>query len=172
MQDVFSQAIVTANDHAAVLDETQMAELKQFIAKGNKRLCAVKLISAHANTLVSEALSAMLNEYNDLTQPGGNCYPSRRLANAKNDIEHIFRLVSYAFAAGNRSLIDDKCAGLKDLFTTLGVPQDPTLHAFNHLKAKTLEVIRTSQVDGVPIDDAGLVEELSGYFDLAISYLD
>ncbi len=165
MEDIFSRAIATANQSMACLTKQDMANLQKFIDQSHKRLNAVKLINDHKNSIVSEAISGMINQYPSLVEPGGNCYPNRRMGNATSDVEILLRYVTYAIAAGDISILEDKCFGLKDTFQVLGVSLDSTLSALAIVKGKTVELLRTEAIT----DDVDLIKEVSDAFDFVVA---
>lgn len=167
MEDIFSKAIATANQNMVCLEKQDMAHLRKFMAEGNSRLQAIKLINEHRSSIVSEAISGMINDHPSLTQPGGNCYPNRRMGNAMSDMEILLRFVTYALAAGDLSVLEDKCFGLKDTFQTLGVPKEPTLRALEIVRGKTIELLRSDAAT----EDTDILQEVSEAFNLIVASL-
>lgn len=165
MEDIFSKAIAAANGNMACLDRENMAPLRKFIAEGNARLNAIKLINEHKDKIVSEAISGMIKDYPNLTQPGGNCYPNRRMGNAISDMDILLRFLTYALAAGDLSVLEEKCFGLKDTFDTLGVPKEATLRAMAIVQGKTMELLRSD----ASTEDTNIIQEVSEAFNFMVA---
>ncbi|MGK7943707.1 MAG: hypothetical protein AB4058_04485 [Microcystaceae cyanobacterium] len=165
MEDIFSKAIAAANSNMACLEKQDMTPLRQFIAEGNARLNAIKLINEHKDKIVSDAISGMIEDHPSLTQPGGNCYPSRRMNNAMSDMDILLRFLTYALAAGDMSVLEEKCFGLKDLFQTLGVPKKPTLRAIAIVQGKTMELLRSD----ASTEDTNIIQEVSEAFSIMVA---
>lgn len=125
------------------------------------------MINEHRNSIVSEAISGMINDHPSLTQPGGNCYPNRRMGNAISDMEILLRYITYALAAGDLSILEDKCFGLKDTFQVLGVPLDATLRALEIVQGKTIELLRSD----ASTEDTDILQEVAQAFNLIVESL-
>ncbi|MGK7930623.1 MAG: hypothetical protein AB4041_04220 [Microcystaceae cyanobacterium] len=165
MEDIFSKAIAAANGNMACLDKQDMVPLRKFITEGNARLNAIKLINEHKDKIVSASISGMIADDPSLTQPGGNCYPSRRMNNATSDMDILLRFLTYALAAGDMSVLEEKCFGLKDLFQTLGVPKEATLRAIAIVQGKTMELLRSD----ASTEDTDIIKEVSEAFNIIIA---
>ncbi|NEO32849.1 MAG: bleomycin hydrolase [Symploca sp. SIO3C6] len=183
MLDTFSRAVVSADASTSPIGGTQIADLKNFIAEGNKRLDAVNAVASNASCCVSDAIAGMICENTGLIQAGGNCYPNRRMAACLRDGEIILRYVSYALLAGDASVLDDRCLnGLKETYSALGVPATSTARAVQIMKAVCVAHItntNTPEMGGSRYkknettqgDCSALAAECAGYFDRVISAL-
>ncbi len=174
MLDAFSRAVVAADTKTAPIGAAEIAELKTFIANGNKRLDAVNAISSNASCIVSDAVSGMICENTGLIQSGGNCYPNRRMAACLRDGEIILRYVTYALLAGDASVLEDRCLnGLKETYTALGVPTTSTARAVGIMKAAAVAFVNNTaskrKFDVTSGDCASLAAETAGYFDRVIA---
>ncbi|NET33165.1 MAG: bleomycin hydrolase [Cyanothece sp. SIO1E1] len=183
MLDAFSRAVVAADASTQVV--SNMADLKSFVANGNRRLDAVNAIASNASCMVSDAIAGMICENQGLIQAGGNCYPNRRMAACLRDGEIILRYVTYALLAGDASVLDDRCLnGLKETYAALGVPTTSTVRAVQimksqaaaHIKDEPSEALAGAKLRkmGSPqVQDrcASLVAEASSYFDRVIAAL-
>lgn len=170
MLDSFSRAVITADSKTACIGGGEIAELKKFIAEGNKRLDAVNAIASNASCIVSDAVSGMICENTGLIQAGGNCYPNRRMAACLRDGEIILRYVTYALLAGDASVLEDRCLnGLKETYIALGVPTQSTVRAVGIMKAAAVAFINNTaskrKMDYAPGDCSALASEAAGYFD-------
>lgn len=183
MLDAFSRAVVSADASTATLSSDKIAELKGFIAEGNKRLDAVNAVASNASCCVSDAITGMICENQGLIQAGGNCYPNRRMAACLRDGEIILRYVTYALLAGDASVLEDRCLnGLKETYTALGVPATSTTRAVQIMKAICVAHITNTNTEAqagakyrkndTPQGDcSALAAECAGYFDRVIAAL-
>lgn len=184
MLDAFSRAVVAADASTSCISTDKVAELRKFIAEGNKRLDAVNAIASNASCCVSDAVAGMICENQGLIQAGGNCYPNRRMAACLRDAEIVLRYVTYALLAGDASVLEDRCLnGLKETYTALGVPATSTVRAVQIMKAQAVahitdtntqrsgkegKCLRMGMAQG---DCSALTAEVSSYFDRVISAL-
>jgi phycoerythrin beta chain len=181
--DAFSRAVVTADSKTAPIGGGELAELKKFVAEGNKRLDAVNAIASNASCAVSDAVAGMICENTGLIQSGGNCYPTRRMAACLRDGEIILRYVTYALLAGDPSILDDRALnGLKETYSALGVPTGSTARAVQIMKAIAVAHINNTnkmyegtskfrKLDTPQGDCSALAAEAASYFDRVISAL-
>jgi len=183
MLDAFSRAVVTADASTSCIGGDKIAELRTFVAEGNKRLDAVNAIASNASCCVSDAISGMICENTGLIQAGGNCYPNRRMAACLRDGEIILRYVAYALLAGDASVLDDRCLnGLKETYAALGVPSGSNVRAVQIMKAVCVAHINNTnsmyegtskfrKMDTAQGDCSALASECAGYFDRVIAAL-
>jgi phycoerythrin beta chain len=176
MLDAFSRAVVTADAKTAAIGGAELADLRKFVADGNKRLDAVNCITSNASCVVSDSVSGMICENTGLIQSGGNCYPTRRMAACLRDGEIVLRYVTYALLAGDASVLDDRCLnGLKETYIALGVPLQSTARAVQIMKACCVAHINNTatirKMDTVQGDCSSLASECAGYFDRVIAAL-
>ena len=183
MLDAFSRAVVTADTSTSVIGADEIAKLKEFIAKGNRRLDAVNSVASNASCIVSDAVAGMICENTGLIQAGGNCYPNRRMAACLRDGEIILRYVTYALLAGDASVLEDRCLnGLKETYAALGVPATSTARAVGIMKASATAHIAGTNTEAqagakynknnnIVTQDrcASLVAEAGSYFDRVVA---
>ena len=183
MLDAFSRSVVSADSKTACIGGEEIETLKNFISEGNKRLDAVNTIASNASCIVSDAIAGIICENQGLIQPGGNCYPNRRMAACLRDGEIILRYITYALLSGDASVLEDRCLnGLKETYTALGVPLQSSGRAVAIMKASAVAHInntnteeqagkrfrRMEMKDG---DCSAITSEAASYFDRVISGL-
>ena len=175
MLDAFSRKAVSADSSGSFIGSSELADLKAFIADGNKRLDAVNAITSNAYCIVTDAVTGMICENTGLIQAGGNCYPNRRMAACLRDGEIVLRYVSYALLAGDASVLQDRCLnGLRETYAALGVPTGSASRAVAIMKAAAAALITNtnSQAKKAAVtqgDCSSLSGEASSYFDMVIS---
>ncbi|MGQ9865757.1 MAG: bleomycin hydrolase [Pseudanabaenaceae cyanobacterium] len=183
MLDAFSRSVVAADASTSTIDSEGLANLRKFVAEGNKRLDAVNAIASNASCMVSDAVAGMICENQGLIQAGGNCYPNRRMAACLRDAEIILRYVTYALLAGDSSVLDDRCLnGLKETYAALGVPTTSTVRAVQIMKAQAVAHINDTnemykgtskyrRMGAIKGDCAAITAEAASYFDRVIAAL-
>ena len=179
MLDAFSRAVVSADAKGACLGSSDLAALRKHVADSNKRIDATAMIAQNISCIAADAVSGMVCENTGMTQPGGNCYPTRRMAACLRDGEIVLRYVSYALLAGVASVLDDRCLnGLKETYIALGVPTTNAARAVAIMKAAAVAMMRDentgrSTFEGVQggkgSDCHEIAAEAASYFDRVIS---
>nr|BBK20600.1 phycoerythrin subunit B [Cryptomonas sp. SAG 977-2f] len=168
--DAFSRAVTHVDAKAAYVGGTDLQALKKFISEGNKRLDAVNSIVSNASCIVSDAISGIICENPSLISPGGNCYTNRRMAACLRDGEIILRYVSYALLSGDSSVLEDRCLnGLKETYSSLGVPANSNARAISIMKACAIAFVNNTASHRkffAPHGDcSALASEVASYFD-------
>lgn len=167
MLDAFAKVIAQADVRGEFLSKPQLDALAAMVADGNKRLDAVNGINSNAAAIVTNSARALFAEQPQLVQPGGNAYTNRRMAACLRDMSIILRYVSYAMAAGDSSVLDDRCLnGLRETYQALGTPGASVAVAIQKMKEASVAIANDSS-KVTPGDCSSLISELSGYFDRA-----
>ncbi|MEM8505037.1 MAG: allophycocyanin subunit beta [Cyanobacteria bacterium P01_D01_bin.1] len=160
MQDTITSLINPADEKGLYLKDNDLDQLKQYFQTGAARVKAVSQIGDNAAGIIRKTVEKSLL-YGDITQPGGNMYPTRRYAACLRDLTYFLRYATYAMLADDASIIDERILnGLKETYASLGVPIEPTIQAVQAMK----EVV-ANRVG----PDAG--QEIGVYFDHIISGL-
>ena len=178
MLDAFSRAAVSADSSGSFIGTDQLADLRGFIADGNKRLDAVNAITSNSSCVVSDAVAGICCENTGLTAPGGGVYTNRKMAACLRDAEIMLRYVAYAVLSGDGSVLQDRCVnGLRETYAALGVPTASTCRAISIMKASAMALITNTNNTTEPKrkmlvtegDCASLASEAGSYFDMVIS---
>jgi phycoerythrin beta chain len=90
--------------------------------------------------------------------------------------EIILRYVSYALLSGDSSVLEDRCLnGLKETYSSLGVPANSNARAVSIMKACAVAFINNTasqkKLSTPQGDCSGLASEVAGYFDKVTSAL-
>nr|YP_010336450.1 phycocyanin beta subunit [Goniotrichopsis reniformis]UNJ14856.1 phycocyanin beta subunit [Goniotrichopsis reniformis] len=165
MLDAFAKVVSQADVRGEFLSKPQLDALEAMVSEGNKRLDVVNRINSNASSIVTNAARALFAEQPQLVQPGGNAYTSRRMAACLRDMSIVLRYVSYATAAGDSSVLDDRCLnGLRETYQALGTPGASVAVAIQKMKEASVAIANDSGsiTSG---DCSSLISELSSYFD-------
>jgi allophycocyanin beta subunit len=143
MQDTITAAINPADEKGVYLEGDALDQLKKYYQSGTLRVKAANQIGAGAAGIISETVEKSLL-YGDITLPGGNMYPTRRYAACLRDLSYFLRYATYAMLAADSSILDERVLnGLKDTYTSLGVPIEPTLQAVQVMKEVVTQRVGT-----------------------------
>lgn len=167
MLDAFAKVIAQADARGEFLSNKQIEALEVIVSEGNKRLDVVNRITSNASTIVTNAARSLFAEQPQLIQPGGNAYTNRRMAACLRDMDIILRYISYAIAAGDSSVLDDRCLnGLRETYQALGTPGASVAVAVQKMKEASIAI--ANDLNGISAGDCQLlISELSVYFDRA-----
>ncbi len=179
MLDAFSRTVVSADAKGAPIGSSDLASLRKYVADANKRIDATLAITQNVSCIAADAVAGMVCENTGMTQPGGNCYPTRRMAACLRDGEIILRYVSYALLAGDASVLDDRCLnGLKETYIALGVPIANAVRAVEIMKVASVAIMTETNsgrkmFDGINSGSGAQCQEIASeaasYFDRVIS---
>ena len=179
MLDAFSRAVVTADAKGATLGSSDLVALRKYVAEANKRIDATLAITQNVSCIAADAVAGIVCENSGLTQPGGHCYPTRRMAACLRDGEIILRYVSYALLAGDPSVLDDRCLnGLKETYMALGVPIANAVRAVEIMKVAAVAIMTETNSgrkmfkginSGSGEQCKDIAAEAASYFDRVIS---
>ena len=167
MLDAFAKVVSQADARGEFLSTAQLNALSAMVADANKRLDSVNRITSSSSAIVAEAARSLFAEQPQLIAPGGNAYTSRRMAACLRDMEIILRYVTYAIAAGDASVLDDRCLnGLKETYQALGTPGASVALGVGKMKDAAVK-IANDPAGITPGDCSALMSEIAGYFDRA-----
>jgi len=154
MQDAITTLINASDAQGKYLDDSSLNNLQAYFRSGDLRARAAMTISANASTIVTKTIAKSLL-YTDTTAPGGNMYTCRRYAACVRDMDFFLRYATYAMLAGDPSILDERVLnGLKETYSSLGVPVGATVRAVQSMKEVVGEMLGA---------DAG--KEVGVYFD-------
>ena len=181
MLDAFSRAAVNADAKGSPIGSEDLVSLRKYVSDANKRIDATLAITQNVSCIASDAITGMVCENTGMTQPGGNCYPTRRMAACLRDGEIILRYVSYALLAGDPSILDDRCLnGLKETYMALGVPLTNAVRAVEIMKIASVAIMTETNsgrkmFDGINSGSGAQCKEIAAeaasYFDRVIKAL-
>ena len=151
MQDTVTAIINPADEKGNYVEGDALDKLKQYFQSGAVRVKAATEIGASSANIVSETVAKSLL-YGDITLPGGNMYPTRRYAACLRDLTYFLRYATYAMLADDPSILDERIlSGLKDTYSSLGVPIEPTVQALQAMKEIVTQRVGTEA--GQEMDD-------------------
>ncbi len=170
MLDAFSKAVMDSDNKGSFVGGGELDSLRDFIAKGNRRLDAVNFLASNASCIVTDAIAGIVCENSSLTEPGGGIYTNRKMAACLRDGDIILRYITYAVLAGDSSVLRDRCLnGLKETYSALGVPVTTAARAVGIMKAAAIAFVKNTasqrRMNVTKGDCESLVSEVASYFD-------
>ncbi|MGJ3253412.1 MAG: allophycocyanin subunit beta [Elainellaceae cyanobacterium] len=154
MQDAITTLINSHDMQGKYLDDASLDQLQAYFRSGELRARAAMTISANASSIVTKTVAKALL-YTDITAPGGNMYTCRRYAACVRDMDYFLRYATYAMLAGDPSILDERVLnGLRETYSSLGVPIGATVRSVQAMKDVTTDMVGA---------DAG--KEVGVYFD-------
>jgi Phycobilisome protein len=145
-----------ADDTGSYLTDIDLAVLTDSPA-----VEVVRLLRDHADEIVTEARSQVLDRFPQITEPGGDLYPPIRAQACWRDFWHFLRCITYGIAGGSIDYTSDEGLQYMELlYQELKVPLPAMVVG--------LEALKEASLQRLDIDRA---TEFSPYFDRMISKL-
>ncbi|ABB58188.1 allophycocyanin subunit beta [Synechococcus elongatus] len=161
MRDAVSSLIAGYDLAGKYLDRNAVDSLRAYFAEGNARVQAAEIINANAASLVRDASAQLFEEVPELLRPGGNAYTTRRYSACLRDLDYYLRYATYALVAGNTEVLDERVLqGLRETYTSLGVPSGPTVRGIAILRDRVRQLVEQAGISNaafveVPFDHLG-----------------
>lgn len=155
MRDAVTTLIRNYDVTGRYLDQGAINTLKSYFNSGTARIAAAAIINANSPEIVRKAGLQLFEEVPELIRPGGNAYTTRRYSACLRDMDYYLRYASYALVAGNTNVLDERVLqGLRETYSSLGVPIGPTVRGIQIMK----EMIQEMALEG-GIEDSSIISE-------------
>lgn len=165
MRDAVTSLIGTYDITGRYLDRNALDTLKGYFTEGTARVQAAAIINANAAAIVKQAGSQLFEEVPELLRPGGNAYTTRRYSACLRDMDYYLRYASYAIVAGSMDVLDERVLqGLRETYSSLGVPVGPTVRGVQIMKSVIKGLMADAGVSGSSVIDGAfdhITRELS-----------
>lgn len=147
MQDIIAAIVNRYNLKGQYLDNFAINELNEYFINASDRIKISEVINSQASKIIKETSMQLYEEQPELLRPGGNSYTTRRYSACLRDMEYYLRYSSYAIIAGHPNLLDERVLnGLKDTYSSLGVPLSPTIRSIQLLQEVIEEEILANNI--------------------------
>jgi phycobilisome core component len=141
MRDAVTSLIGVYDATGRYFDRAAIDRLQSYFGTGAARLKAASAITANAASIVRQAGSKLFEVVPDLIRPGGNAYTTRRYAACLRDMDYYLRYATYALVADDNDVLDERVLqGLRDTYSSLGVPIGPTVQGIQIMKSIVMEL--------------------------------
>ena len=155
MRDAIGGLIGRYDQLGRYFDRSAIDSIESYLDESELRIRAVELINSNSAEIVREASQRLFQDEPDLLLPGGNAYTTRRLAACLRDMDYFLRYASYALAAGDSTILNERVLnGLDDTYKSLGVPTGPTVRSIVLLGEVVAEILLKQ---GVPVEQLASV---------------
>lgn len=165
MRDAVTKLIKSYDVTGRYLDRDAIDSLKLYFTSGTARVAAATIISGNAASIVRQAGSALFEQVPELIRPGGNAYTTRRYSACLRDMDYYLRYASYALVAADTNVLDERVLqGLRETYSSLGVPIGPTVVGIQIMKDMVKQMTSDSG-----IEDTAFIDEPFDYMTRQLS---
>ena len=143
MRDTVTSLISNYDTAGSYLDRNAMDSLQSYFDTGANRVEVAAMISANAAEIYTESSKQLFEEVPELLRPSdnANAYTTRRYAACLRDMDYYLRYCSYAIAAGNTAVLQERLLqGLRETYNSLGVPIGPTVQGIQIMKQRVKDM--------------------------------
>lgn len=165
MRDAVTKLIKSYDVTGRYLDRDAIDSLKLYFTSGTDRVAAATIISGNAASIVRQAGSALFEQVPELIRPGGNAYTTRRYSACLRDMDYYLRYASYALVAADTNVLDERVLqGLRETYSSLGVPIGPTVVGIQIMKDMVKQMANDNG-----IEDTAFIDEPFDYMTRQLS---
>ena len=155
---LIKQVILDADEAMRYLTPGELKTVRNYCKTGEERIRLAKTLEAQAPRIVERGTQKF---WQICPRTPSNTGDRRKTAAAQRDMGWYIRLISYCLLAGSdRPLREIGLLGMKDLYTSIGIPLNNILQYLRCLKAEAINLL----------DDADAAEIIP-YFDQIIQEL-
>ena len=137
-----------ADDEGRYLGDEDLEKIASLPSHSTSGIMVARLLRNNADTIIDEARAGVLEQFPQITAPGGALYPPERAQACWRDFWHFLRCITYGVAGHNSQFTSDE--GLHHmnlLYQELNVPLDAMILGLKNLKSSSLKHLETSQAD-------------------------
>jgi Phycobilisome protein len=144
-------------------------DLQQLYPSETASANTTKFLRDNATDIVSEARAQVLAEYPNITEPGGDLYPSARAEACWRDFWHFLRCVTYGIAGEQTVFTSDEGLHYMNLlYQELGVPLPAMVLGLKGIKAASLRRCENSDRANLAPYFDHLIQKLSQFSQLIV----
>jgi hypothetical protein len=152
-----------ADDAGRYLTDSDVAQLQAMVPQTAPGLAIAQHIRDRAPALVEAARAEVLQQFPEITQPGGDLYPPERAEACWRDFWHFLRCISYGIAGQHTLFTSGEGLGhMQQLYKELQVPLPAMILGLEHLKVLSIEEFQPPEVPLAPYFDH-LIERLRAF---------
>ncbi|NJM56602.1 MAG: phycobilisome protein [Synechococcales cyanobacterium RU_4_20] len=149
--------IQAADDESRYLTNEDLVELGSENSHLGWNLECVRYLRENAEAIVTDARSAVLAAYPDITETGGDLHPASRAEACWRDFWHFLRCITYGIASGTPAFTSaDGLSYMEQLYQELKVPLPAMVTGLEALKAESLQRLSLKQ-----LSQKGLVSQVN-----------
>jgi phycocyanin alpha chain len=99
-----------------VKNSRELRDMAEYYRAASISLDAARILEERRIEIIAEASSAVFKRFPEFESS------QRMQASCMRDIDYFVRLISYCLVAGNSSLIDEYCVGIKEVYSVFNLP--------------------------------------------------
>jgi hypothetical protein len=150
-----------ADDECRYLTDADYRDLAIAIPGAQDYLDCSQALRDRAKAIVDEARAGVLDQYPEITQPGGGLYPAERADACWRDFWHFLRCITYGIAGQRTDYTNAEGLGYMELlYQELKVPLPAMVSGLEGIKTVSLNPMGSAQQ-----------AQLAPYFDHLIEQL-
>jgi hypothetical protein len=152
-----------ADDNGRYLTDGDIEQLQVMMSQTGSRLAIAQQLRDRAPVLVEAARAEVLQQFPEITQPGGDLYPPERAEACWRDFWHFLRCISYGIAGQHTIFTSEEGLGyMQQLYEELKVPLPAMILGLEHLKVLSIREFQSFEVLLDPYFDH-LIERLQAF---------
>ena len=135
-----------ANEQNRYLTDEDLLQIQNIVPVNTVLMSIMQHLRDNAHNIVSQARIEVLETFPNITQPGGQLYPSNRLEACWRDFWQFLRCISYGIAGEHTSYTSvEGLHYLKMLYQELEVPSDAMVIGLEAAKKAILRQVPAQQ---------------------------
>jgi allophycocyanin-B len=142
-----------ADDEGRYLTDEDIEQIKTLSPSLSSSLEKAKLLREKAPDIVSKARQKMLEQFPNISQPGGELYPPERAEACWRDFWHFLRCISYGIAGEKTQFTSQEgLSNMQLLYEELRVPLEAMIVGLENLKLFGLKEFQGSKNSALYFD--------------------
>jgi Phycobilisome protein len=143
-----------ADDTKQYLSDDDLAWISQRHPALISGVTFAKVLRDQAPELIAKARQEVLNQFPDITEPGGGLYPAPRADACWRDFWHFLRCITYGIAAQRLDYTrPEGLQAMEELYQALQVPLEAMIVGLSALKTASVDLIASDETLFAPYFD-------------------
>ncbi len=135
-----------ADDQRRYLNDEELSFLQTTVPSHSKYIPVIQMLRDRVTEIVDQARGHVLQQFPNITEPGGGLYPPSRADACWRDFWHFLRCITYGIAG--QHTVYTSSVGLdymKQLYQELQVPLDAMIVGLEGIKTASLQRCEAEQ---------------------------
>nr|QVQ56658.1 allophycocyanin gamma subunit [Erythrocystis saccata] len=143
---IVTKIIVDADNELRYPSIGELNTLQDYFSSLNERIIIVSILRDKQQEIIKLASKAIFQIHPEYIAPGGNAEGVRKRSLCLRDYGWYLRLVTYGILSGEKESIEQfGIIGVKEMYSSLGVPIIGMIDAIECLKKASTEVLSSDQ---------------------------
>nr|YP_009296661.1 allophycocyanin gamma subunit [Apophlaea sinclairii]AOM65801.1 allophycocyanin gamma subunit [Apophlaea sinclairii] len=145
---LISQIINNADNELRYLTVGELQSIQEYIKTSDKRISLVISIRNNEKEIVQVASRKIFQLHPEYIAPGGNAEGSIKRSLCLRDYGWYLRLITYSILSGDKLAVERiGIIGVREMYSSLGVPIIGMVDAIQCLKDSTAEVLNNEDIN-------------------------